>query len=217
MLLGIATDSQDRYGNVVEIKPVPDISADDLEEVMEKFKGDILQVPPMYSAKKVGGKKLYEFARSGLTVEREPVKVTVYDIAILNYFKPNLVKFRVRCSKGTYIRTLCNDIATSLKTCGYMLSLERVKSGVFSLKESVDVEHLREDDMLPVDYPLKDLEKIVVSESDAIKALNGGRLSASYKGEDQKVRIYSENGSFLAIGQRASGIIKVLNVFTPRR
>lgn len=216
LVLGIATDTQDRYGNIIDMKPVPDLSLNVIEDTLKRFKGEITQIPPMYSAKKVKGKKLYEMARSGLIVDREPIRVTIYDIILLDYEKPHLIKIKVRCSKGTYIRTLCQDIASSLNTCGHMVSLERVKAGVFESDESIAVDCIRAGDLLPIDYPFRSFKKVVVSGEDIKRVLNGGKINVGSCKDVGKVCIYSDKGTFLAVGLESSGFVKVLNVFASR-
>ena len=138
--LGITTDTEDITGTVLEEKEVS-ISGEALENAVSSFKGKIMQVPPMYSAVKVNGKKLYELARAGKEVEREARKVTFHEIEILSIELP-VVKIRVLCSKGTYIRTLCNDIGEKLGCYAAMKSLLRTRVGVFDIKEAITLEEL---------------------------------------------------------------------------
>lgn len=216
LMLGMATDTQDKYGNIIDTKPIPGLNLNTIEDTLRCFKGEIAQLPPMYSAKRVKGKRLYEIARSGFTVEREPIKVTIYDISILDYIKPHLIKLRVRCSKGTYIRTLCYDIALSLGTCGYMLSLERIKSGCFALSEAVSLDRLEPHNLIPIDYPLQTFKKVIVSGEAIKKVLNGNGIYLRTGKSEGKVRIYSDDGTFLAMGFESAGFVKVLNVFSSR-
>lgn len=140
LMLGAATDTQDLSGTVIKESPV-NVTCEQVEEAVMSFVGDCMQVPPMYSAVKVNGKKLYELARAGKEVEREARKVTFHEIEILSIELP-VVKIRVLCSKGTYIRTLCNDIGEKLGCYAAMKSLLRTRVGVFDIKEAITLEEL---------------------------------------------------------------------------
>jgi tRNA pseudouridine55 synthase len=133
--LGVATDSQDADGEVLAEKPVPALSAAELEAVIAKFRGDIQQIPPMVSAKKIGGQTLYKLARKGKTIEREPRNVHIYDFRILNISLPR-VQFRITCTKGTYVRTLCHDIGELLGCGGHLAELRRTRSGQLDVKDA---------------------------------------------------------------------------------
>ena len=135
--LGEKTDTGDREGAIIEKHDVPEtINQKDIENCLKTFLGESFQIPPMYSAIKVNGKKLYELARSGQKIEREPRKITITDIELLNFDKANdTIEYRVVCSKGTYIRVLCEDISKKLNTCGYMTSLRRTRVGDYTLEE----------------------------------------------------------------------------------
>jgi tRNA pseudouridine55 synthase len=137
--LGIATDTYDTEGEIVSRSDkVPTLK--ELVTVLESFQGDLLQVPPMYSAKKIQGKKLYDLARSGITIERKPVSVRI-QLQLLQYEYPELA-IRVVCSKGTYIRSLAHDIGQMLGTGGHLISLTRLRSGTFRLEKAVVQEQL---------------------------------------------------------------------------
>ena len=140
LMLGVATDTQDLSGTVIKESPV-EVSREQVEEVVMSFVGDCMQVPPMYSAIKINGKKLYELARAGKEVERQARQVTFHEIEILSIELP-VVKIRVACSKGTYIRTLCNDIGEKLGCYATMKSLIRTRVGVFDIKEAVTLDEL---------------------------------------------------------------------------
>lgn len=140
LMLGVATDTQDLSGTVIKESPV-EVSREQVEEVVMSFVGDCMQVPPMYSAIKINGKKLYELARAGKEVERQARQVTFHEIEILSIELP-VVKIRVACSKGTYIRTLCNDIGEKLGCYAAMKSLIRTRVGVFDIKEAVTLDEL---------------------------------------------------------------------------
>ena len=131
LLLGKRTDTQDVTGRVLEERPVS-LSLADVEAVLPQFRGEILQVPPMYSALKVNGQKLCDLARKGKQVERQPRPITIFELTLLS-FEENRLRLRVRCSKGTYIRTLCDDIGAALGTLGCMESLRRTQAGDYSI------------------------------------------------------------------------------------
>jgi tRNA pseudouridine55 synthase len=141
MRLGIATDSQDVDGEVLAEKPVPALTAADLEPVLAKFRGDIQQIPPMVSAIKHEGQPLYKLARKGKTVEREPRALHIFDLRILSMDLPR-VQLRVTCSKGTYVRTLCHDIGEQLGCGAHLETLRRTRSGKFDVKDAKTMEEL---------------------------------------------------------------------------
>lgn len=140
--LGVSTDTQDMTGTILSEKPVT-VTEEEVRETVASFVGEQMQVPPMYSALKVGGKKLYELAREGKTIERKPRPVVFYEIRILDMDLP-LVRISVTCSKGTYIRTLCNDIGEKLGCGGAMEELLRTRSGNFTLEESMALSQVEE-------------------------------------------------------------------------
>ena len=139
--LGIATDSQDADGEIIAEKPVPPLTAADIEAVFAKFTGDIQQMPPMVSAKKIGGVALYKLARKGKTVERELRNVHIYNFQLLNFESPR-AEFRVTCTKGTYVRTICHDIGELLGCGGHLATLRRTRSGRFDVKDAHKLDEL---------------------------------------------------------------------------
>jgi tRNA pseudouridine55 synthase len=143
MKLGVTTDSQDADGKVLEEKPVPALTRDELETAFKKYLGDFYQVPPMVSALKQNGVPLYKLARAGKTVEREPRLVHISNFAIDEVALP-LVKFRIQCSKGFYVRTYCHDIGHDLGCGAHLVQLSRLKSGNFSLERALSWEKLQQ-------------------------------------------------------------------------
>ncbi len=139
--LGVTTDSQDADGEIVAEKPVPPLTAADLEAIFTKFTGDIQQIPPMVSAKKIDGVPLYKLARKGRTVEREPRNVHVYDFRLLSFASP-VAQFRVACTKGTYVRTLCHDIGEKLGCGAHLASLRRTRSGQLDVQNAKPLSEL---------------------------------------------------------------------------
>lgn len=140
VLFGKKYDTGDITGKLIQTSDKV-ITSDEYEKAFEQFTGDILQIPPMYSAKKVNGKKLYEYAREGIEVEREPEQINIFSIELLSFDYPHAV-IRIHCSKGTYIRTLIEDIAESLGTVATMESLRRMRNGQFSIEDAVTFEDL---------------------------------------------------------------------------
>ena len=135
MILGVSTDSQDADGEIIAEKPVPPLTAEDIEEVLAKFRGDIQQIPPMVSAVKHQGTPLYKLARKGKTVEREPRLIHIYDLRVLGLELPRIT-FRVACTKGTYVRTICSDLGDLLGCGAHLHELRRTRSGKFDVNEA---------------------------------------------------------------------------------
>ena len=183
--LGITTDTQDISGKVLEEKSVL-VTEEQVREMLPRFTGELMQVPPMYSALKVNGKKLYELAREGKEVERKPRPVTIYELELLKADHPEY-EIRVVCSKGTYIRTLCHDIGQELSCGAVMVSLIRSRVGIFQLKEAKTLAELQtlSDDgklqnvVIPVEKMFADLPSIRVLESAQKALLNGNQLKGS--------------------------------------
>ncbi|AEV69025.1 tRNA pseudouridine(55) synthase TruB [Acetivibrio clariflavus] len=207
LTLGISTDTQDSYGNVLKKCDV-NIEKEEIYKAIMSFVGEYNQIPPMYSAVKVEGKKLYELARDGITIERAPRKVAIHSIDIVN-IKDNRVIFDVVCSKGTYIRTLCSDIGEKLGCGGHMSFLVRTRSGSFKLSDSLTLEEIYEfskdnsieDKLLPIEKVFDDLERIDLSDVEAKKLINGAYVKL--KGENYKkgniIRAYDDKGKFIGI------------------
>lgn len=211
LTLGYNTDTQDRWGKVVKESKI-DVTENEIIKVFDKFKGQIFQQPPMYSALKYQGKKLYELAREGKTVEREARKVTVHSLNILGIQNKKIL-FDVYCSKGTYVRTLCEDIGNRLNTGGHMSFLLRTSSGRFTLKETVTLEQLHvlqpeeieRSYLFPMDYPLLEMPSVHIKPHSIKYLLNGNNmldkniLRHDPIQENQYVRVYAEQ-KFMAIG-----------------
>ncbi len=201
--LGEKTDTADSEGKVIEKKEVSKevFSKEKLLQTFSNFTGKILQTPPIYSAIKVNGKKLYEYARKGQEVEIKPREIEIYKISLIEINQTtNTIEFEVSCSKGTYIRSLCEDIAKELNTVGYMKELRRVQVGEFLIKDSITVEDLQknEDNKDFILSHFIDLQKyfakfriIELSQEEARKFLNGVKLSSNK--ENGIYRVQSEN------------------------
>lgn len=212
LTLGKTTDTQDASGKVLTQREV-NVSAEEIADAVRYFVGEIEQIPPMYSAIKQNGKKLYELARKGIEVERKKRKITIHEINITEIdLDRGLVKLDVLCSKGTYIRTLCADIGERLGVGAYMSALERTKTGPFTLSESYTVDELikmrdkgtLEAAIIPTDAVFSDYPKIVLNEKQTRSITNGIRMS--YKGDEgQSYRLYDENKKFLCVSKCIEG------------
>lgn len=216
--LGIETDTQDITGTVLkQSAELPDRAA--LEEALPRFRGDILQVPPMYSALKKNGKKLYELARKGKTVEREPRPVTIFTLELGEQLSETDWRLTVRCSKGTYIRTLCHDIGAALGCGGVMAELRRTEAAGFTLADCVTLEEVAaatergeaEKLLRPVDSLFSQYPALTVSGRREHLCRNGNPVR--WEGEDGLYRVYGEDGSFLLLGKRSGGELRTVKSF----
>ena len=215
--LGKKTDTADIEGNVIEEKEVLDniLDINNVESVLKTFLGKQKQTPPMYSAIKVKGKKLYEYARKGQNIEVEPRNIEIYNIQLININKEEkIVKFKVHCSKGTYIRSLCEDIATRLETIGFMKNLNRIQVGDFNIKNAIEIEELEQKinntEFIDKHFiTLEDLfynsEKIILEDRKLELFLNGVKLTN--KKRDGIYKIYNNN-KFIGIGVVKDELLK---------
>ena len=203
--LGERTDTLDSEGKVIEEKEVPKeaLNETQVRKVLESFKGKQEQIPPMYSAIKIKGKKLYEYARKGQTVEIKPRSIQIYDIK-LKEITNDTITFIAHVSKGTYIRTLCEDIAKKLGTVGYMKELERQKVGQFTQEEAITIEELEKnkekikEKIITIEQFFNKKEKIILPDTKLKLFYNGVQLSFNLT--DEIYRIYSHN-KFIGIGE----------------
>lgn len=212
LLLGTTTDTQDISGTVLEKSDTLTLTEDAVREAVLSFVGEYEQLPPMYSAIKINGKKLYELAREGKEVERKTRKVEIQRIDILEMNLPR-VKMSVECSKGTYIRTLCHDIGKKLGCGGCMEALVRTRVGRFAIEESLTLETIerRKDEgaleacVIPVDEMFSEYGKVIVKARAETVARNGGILSErdvdGRLTDEDTVRLYDEKGHFIALYQ----------------
>ena len=192
--LGITTTTEDASGEVLETKEV-DFNEDKIREVVASFIGRLEQVPPMYSAVKVNGKKLYELAREGKEIERKSRTIEVYDIRIRQFLPPDRVEIDVDCSKGTYIRTLCSDIGKALGCGGHMAELLRTRTGAFSLENAIKLDELKalaeqekaEEVLLTMEESLEDFPMVKVSEKSQKFLYNGGKIQERFLTEKPAV------------------------------
>ena len=206
--LGTVTDTQDTTGTVLETHPVT-VGADEVRAALEHFTGELLQLPPMYSALKVNGQKLYDLARQGKTVERKPRAITVYELELLEQSAPDEFALRVVCSKGTYIRTLCHDLGQALGCGGCMAALRRTEASGFRIDEAVTIEDVqREGEALlrPLDsqfraYPAFTIPNAALEK----KCLCGNPLRVRLA--DGIYRVYGQKGDFLALSEARDGLL----------
>lgn len=211
LLLGKKTDTQDISGTVIEEKDVV-VTEQEVRDVMQRFVGEIEQIPPMYSALKVDGKKLCDLARAGVTVERKPRKRMIYQITINEFALPR-VRFTVSCARGTYIRTLCEDIGTTLGCGGCMESLVRTRVADFTLAEShtlSEIEQMLKENTLdavikPVDSVFLHYPAVTAKPEYGKMLYNGNRMAPEYFSDyretyhGEPIRVYDRGGQFIGI------------------
>lgn len=215
--LGVVTNTQDITGEVLATRPVS-VTAGDIEAALAQFRGEIAQIPPMYSAVKVNGKKLYELARKGREVERKPRPVTIFELELGRQLGEAEFELRVLCSKGTYVRTLCHDIGQALGCGGAMSSLRRVQAAGFGLDRAVTLDQVQaaadrgEADrlLLPVDSCFAHLPALTLTAPQAKCVRNGASFTFDRAGE---WRAYSPEGEFLAVCRGENGRLATVKSF----
>lgn len=212
--LGVTTDTEDITGEVLARKEVS-VTREQAEAVLDRFRGQILQVPPMYSALKVNGQKLCDLARKGREVERKPRPVTIHRLELLE-FTGGAMGLRVRCSKGTYIRTLCKDIGQALGCGGCMAALRRTQAGEYTIDQAVPLEKLlqAEDPQIylrGVDTLFAHLPEIVLTPRQELRCRNGNSFSRPL--EDGTYRAYSQGGEFLMVARAENGVVSTVKSF----
>lgn len=210
LALGQKTETADLEGKIIEEKKIPDksLTQSKIEKVLKSFIGKQQQMPPIYSAIKVNGKKLYEYARKGQNVEIKPREIEIYDIKLMNIdAQKKQIQYEVFCGKGTYIRSLCEDIAEKLETVGYMESLKRIQVGDFKIEESSKIQELEENKedtkyleskIISVEEIFKNKEKIKLDDKKMQLFLNGVKITQNQ--ENDIYRIYDKNEKFIGIG-----------------
>ena len=212
--LGIKTDTADIEGNVIKKEEVNWKKLNDIEETLNTFLGEQTQIPPIYSAIKVNGKKLYEYARSGQNINIESRNIQIYEIELQKIDKQkNEINFRVHCSKGTYIRSLCEDIAQRLGTIGYMKELTRTKVGNFTINEAVKIEEIEnnkeqiiKEKLISIEKFFESKESIKLNKQQLDKFLNGVKIRIDK--QENICRIYNENNEFIGIGTIEKNFLK---------
>lgn len=217
--LGVITDTYDREGKILQESEV-NASEEEIILVINSFVGEIKQVPPMYSALKVNGKKLYELARAGIEIEREARPIVIYDIDIVDIKIP-YVKFRVKCSKGTYIRSLCYDIGEQLKCGGMMWNLQRTATGQFHIDDAISIEDLNEENInkhiMPIEKAFEKNTKITIEDRFIKFLLNGvvvkdKALTCKFE-IDSTYSIYNNDNDFIGIADRTNEGVRLIKSF----
>lgn len=223
LILGAKTDTLDAAGEIIE-KSDKEVTREEFLQAMKTFKGEIYQIPPMYSALKVNGKKLYDLAREGIEIERKKRKVNIYDIELLDFAFPKAT-IRVTCSKGTYIRTLVDDLGEKLGSLAYVNELARVRVGDFDIKDAIKSEDLLEipkeeliKKLYPIDTALKDFDKIILDRKYLDNLVNGQIVEVD-KTYGKIIRVYAGD-DFIGLGnnfsQDGKNFLKMEKVFYER-
>ena len=216
--LGLVTNTQDTSGETLETHPAA-VTREELDAALDAFRGDISQIPPMYSAIKIGGKKLYELARKGQEVERKPRNITIFELAVEDGHDSDW-NLRVHCSKGTYVRTLCHDVGQRLGCGGCMSSLRRTRAGRFTLEQAVTMEQIlefaKEHDpaelLLPVDALFAQHPALIVTLGQTEKLKHGASIRDCHFA-DGTYRVYSETGEFLLLGTVKRQVLTTVKSF----
>ena len=216
--LGIVTDTQDTSGTVLETHPVR-VTQAQLAAALRQFLGLIEQIPPMYSAIKINGQKLYELARKGQEVARAPRQITIHELELLEGADTEYL-IRVRCSKGTYVRTLCHDLGRALGCGGCMSSLRRTSAGAFTLQQAVTMqqvldfaaEHDPQQLLMPVDAVFAAYPPLIVTMGQAGKLKNGAKVK-DWSFQPGTYRVFAEDGEFLLLGRVEDGVLTTIKSF----
>lgn len=225
--LGTKTDTADSEGKIIEQQPVNKemLTVENIKKILQNFIGKQEQIPPIYSAIKINGKKLYEYARKGQKVELKPRQIEIYDIKLIDYsVEEEQIKFEVFCGKGTYIRSLCEDIATKFETVGYMKSLKRIQVGDFKIEESITIEELNdimqknitlnneiqnnkvEEKIITLEKIFEKLQSIKLDNRKLSLFLNGVMLTQN--SNEGVYKIYNQNDEFLGTGTIKDNLLK---------
>lgn len=213
--LGVTTDTQDSTGTVLTRAAI-NAGEDELRGMLPRFTGEIMQVPPMYSAIKRGGKKLYELARAGIEVAREPRRVTIYELELFGRSAADEWGLRVVCSKGTYIRTLCHDIGAALGCGGVMSALTRTGAAGFSLDEAVSLDEAAEGGaalLRPVDSLFRQYPAYRIDYAEAERRCRCGNPIRGRNITDGVYRVYGRDGTFLALSRAEDGMLSPIKNF----
>ncbi len=214
LLLGVATDTEDTTGTVLFRREVS-VTPGQLTAVLERFRGEIMQIPPMYSALKVNGQKLCDLARKGRQVERQPRPVTIHELTLLSR-EGDTLRLRVRCSKGTYIRTLCADIGEALGCGGCMQALRRTQAGEYTIAEAVPLQQLLESPepetyLRDVDTMFRGYPGVKLTANQEKRCRNGNAFSVTLPGGTY--RAYSQTGEFLMLAKVEDGVMSTIKSF----
>ena len=210
MELGTRTDTLDSEGKILETRKVETLDEEKIKEVLSSFLGKQKQIPPMYSAIKINGKKAYEYARNGQVVEITPREIEIYEMKFKKYFD-NQISFIVKCSKGTYIRTLCQDIAERLGTIAYMKELQRTDVDIFNIKDAISIDDIKnkkkdvKEAIISIEEVFSKNGKIVLADEKLQYFLNGVKLT--FDMQDGIYRVYQKN-KFIGLGVLEKKLLK---------
>lgn len=210
--LGEKRDTGDSEGEIIEIRDTKELKLEekDIEKILYSFIGRQKQTPPMYSAIKVSGKKLYEYAREGKKIEVQKRDIEIYNIELQKVEKDEIT-FKLKCSKGTYIRTLCEDIAEKLGTVGYMKELTRIEVDKFNIKDAIEIEDIKNDaklvekNLITIEEVFKDSESVILDQKKLELFLNGVMLNV--ENENGIYRVYNDN-RFIGLGEVKNNLLK---------
>ena len=216
--LGLVTNTQDTTGEALEEHPVC-VTREEVQAALQRFLGQISQIPPMYSAIKINGQKLYELARKGKEVARKPRSITIHELELLEGGGAEYL-LRVRCSKGTYVRTLCHDLGAALGCGGCMSSLRRTRAGSFTLEQALTMqqvlefaaEHDPQQLLMPADALFAESLPLIVTMGQAAKLKNGAQIK-DWQFAPGTYRVYAEDGEFLLLGRVENGILTTIKSF----
>lgn len=200
--LGEATDTGDKDGQTALTQAIPDLTEEAIHSVFDNFTGEVSQIPPMYSALKFQGKPLYEYARKGIEIERPARSIRVFELQLID-FQPDEIRFEVYCSKGTYVRTLGEDIAKALGTVGHLTALRRTQTGSLTSSDMHSLEEISQDAdsfLKPLDLPLAHLRAIHLNAEDTNSIQHGGKLAVE-RPETDLVRFYDPEERFFGVGE----------------
>ena len=216
--LGLVTNTQDTTGEALEEHPVS-VTREEVQAALQRFLGPIEQIPPMYSAIKINGQKLYELARKGKEVARKPRSITIHELELLEGGGAEYL-LRVRCSKGTYVRTLCHDLGAALGCGGCMSSLRRTRAGSFTLEQALTMqqvlefaaEHDPQQLLMPADALFAEAPPLIVTMGQAAKLKNGAQIK-DWQFAPGTYRVYAEDGEFLLLGRVENGVLTTIKSF----
>ena len=216
--LGLVTNTQDTTGEALEEHPVS-VTREEVQAALQRFLGPIEQIPPMYSAIKINGQKLYELARKGKEVARRPRSITIHELELLEGGGAEYL-LRVRCSKGTYVRTLCHDLGAALGCGGCMSSLRRTRAGSFTLEQALTMqqvlefaaEHDPQQLLMPADALFAESLPLIVTMGQAAKLKNGAQIK-DWQFAPGTYRVYAEDGEFLLLGRVENGVLTTIKSF----
>ena len=211
--LGLTTDTQDTTGNTIATAPVT-VGAAELCAVLLRFTGEIEQIPPMYSAIKINGQKLYDLARRGVEVERKPRRITIYELELVEQTAPDTITLRVLCSKGTYIRSLCHDIGAALGCGGCMAALRRTMAADFTLADAVTLDEVQEKGeslLRPTDTLFRAHDAVTLTAQQERRARDGNPVKCGLA--DGTYRVFAPDGTFLSLSRAQDGTLTAIKNF----